>query len=69
LRAFLESEVMRVIERSAAGRADPLGLLVVAVILALTVTIGIQAQTLRGEGTTSSSYRCDTPCMNIDIRR
>jgi hypothetical protein len=30
--------------RFAGGRADPFGLLVLAVILALTVTIGIQAQ-------------------------
>lgn len=60
---------MRVIRRTAAGRADPLGLLVLAVILALTVTIGIQAQTLRGDGAGSSIHRCDAPCMNIDIRR
>lgn len=60
---------MRVIERSAAGRADPLGLLVLAVILALTVTIGIQAQTLRADSGAAAPRHCGTPCIDIDIRR
>ena len=61
---------MRVSPSSCAGRADPLGLLVLAVILALTVTIGIQAQASAPNGQVElrSQMACAPPCITGDRR-
>lgn len=59
---------MKQIPRSS-GRADPFGLLVVAVALALLVTIGIQAQAaMHGEGLRIGSAVCTQPCLTVDTR-
>jgi len=61
---------MRVSVTSCAGRADPLGLLVLAVIMALTVTIGIQAQASAPDGQVElrSQMTCSQPCITGDRR-
>jgi hypothetical protein len=52
------------------GRADPFGLLVVAVALALFVTIGIQAQAaMHGDGLHLGSAVCKQPCLTVDVRQ
>jgi hypothetical protein len=58
------------VRRNNYGRADPLGLLVVAVVLALTVTIGIQTQAAVSNGQGAGvAARCDMPCMTTDMLR
>ncbi len=61
---------MRVSLTSSAGRADPLGLLALAVILALTVTIGIQAQASAPNGQVElrAQMACSQPCTTGDRR-
>ena len=56
---------------SASGRADPFGLLVLAVVLALTVTIGIQAQASARDGRFGLAPQdsCDFPSLVGDMRR
>jgi hypothetical protein len=48
----------------AAGRADPFGLLILAVILALTITIAIQAQASLASEVLPSAVdaACARPC-------
>jgi hypothetical protein len=62
---------MRMSVSRASGRADPFGLLVLAVVLALTVTIGIQAQASATDGQVrlKSETVCSYPCMTGDMRR
>lgn len=52
------------------GRADPLGLLILAVVLALTVTMGIQAQVSAGGGMIghASTGVCDAPCLTVEMQ-
>jgi len=50
------------------GRADPLGLLVLAVMLALTVTIGMQAQARLG-GDSPRLAVCNAPCLTAEVQR
>ena len=61
---------MRVPVSRASGRADPFGLLVLAVVLALTVTIGIQAQASATDGRVSFRLEtgCAYPCLTGDRR-
>lgn len=50
------------------GRADPFGLLIFGVILALLVTIGIQAQaSVRAESARLSG--CELPCVITEAPR
>lgn len=59
---------MKQISRSS-GRADPFGLLVVAVALALFVTIGIQAQAaMNGDALHIGAAVCTQPCLTVDAR-
>jgi hypothetical protein len=52
---------------SAAGRADPFGLLVLGVVLALLVTIAIQAQASLGSGPQpAAAVFCTPPCGTAD---
>jgi hypothetical protein len=62
---------MRFIPGRDKGRADPLGLLVLAVVLALTVTIGIQAQATLGSGSNASlpPLACEMPCLTPETLR
>jgi hypothetical protein len=61
---------MRQSKRPNEGRADPLGLLVVAVVLALTATIAIQAQATLGNGSASfTPGSCNIPCVTAEMRR
>lgn len=62
---------MRVSVSRSSGRADPFGLLVLAVMLALTVTIGIQARASAPDGAVAlgSEVACSQPCMTADARR
>lgn len=50
--------------RLSRGRADPFGLLVVTVMLALTITIGIQAQASVGneQHATAAQAACTAEC-------
>ena len=57
-----EGNAMRISMSRSSGKADPFGLLVLAVMLALTVTIGIQAQA------SSPEVSCDQPCVTGDLR-
>ena len=61
---------MRVPVSRASGRADPFGLLVLAVVLALTVTIGIQAQASATDGHVrlGPETGCNNPCVTGDMR-
>lgn len=63
---------MRKLLTRCSGRADPFGLLVLAVMLALTVTIGIQAQASTS-GAKSSWFAaemvCPYPCNRDDGRQ
>ena len=61
---------MRVPVSRASGRADPFGLLVLAVVLALTVTIGIQAQASATDGRVRFGPEpgCAYPCVTGDMR-
>jgi hypothetical protein len=61
---------MRVSVSRASGRADPFGLLVLAVVLALTVTIGIQAQASATDGGVRLGQEtvCTYPCLTGDMR-
>ncbi len=61
---------MRVLVTRASGRADPFGLLVLAVVLALTVTIGIQAQASATDGRVKFGPEtgCTYPCVTGDMR-
>ena len=54
----------------ASGRADPFGLLILTVLLALSVTIGVQAQApAPGERVVElPQSRCAHPCMTVDRR-
>lgn len=61
---------MRLPMRRNRGRADPLGLLVIAVVLALTVTIGIQTQAaVNNSQGNAANARCEMPCMTVDMLR
>jgi hypothetical protein len=47
-----------------------LGLLILAVFLALTVTIGIQAQATLGDGNPAvAAGGCQMPCVTAEMRR
>ena len=59
---------MRVSVSRASGRADPFGLLVLAVMLALSVTIGIQAQASGTDARVSiiaPALLCEKPCLTL----
>ena len=63
---------MNVSLRLSRGRADPFGLLVMAVMLALSITIGIQAQASvadEGRAGTPLPARLATECMPGDTVR
>ena len=52
------------------GRADPMGLLILGVFLALTVTIGIQAQATLGDSAgVAAPGACQIPCVTAEMRR
>ena len=55
---------MRVSVSRSSGRADPFGLLILAVMLALSVTIGIQAQSSAPDRQVrlASDRICISPC-------
>lgn len=59
---------MQVFGCKCSGRADPLGLLVLAVVLALTITIGLQAQANLRNGGNPALGACDAPCVTVDMR-
>lgn len=65
-----EGNVTRMSVSRSSGKADPFGLLVLAVMLALSVTIGIQAQaSAPGEKVVSAPETvCDLPCVTPDRR-
>ena len=65
-----EAFAMHVSVVRSSGRADPFGLLIVTVLLALSVTIAVQAQApASGERVVDLSHsRCDFPCMTVDRR-
>lgn len=47
-----------------------MGLLILAVFLALTVTIGIQAQATLGDGASAvAPGACQMPCVTAEMRR
>jgi hypothetical protein len=50
------------------GRADPLGLLILTVVLALSITMGIQAQVGTGSLAGEPAVACDAPCLTLDMR-
>jgi len=51
------------------GRADPFGMLVLAVMLALFVTIGVQALvSIRAETDRADVAGCFNPCITLDMR-
>ena len=55
--------------RFSAGRADPFGLLVLAVMLALSVTIGIQAALADNPGPQVRPGACPAAwCLSLDQR-
>lgn len=63
---------MRVSVSRASGRADPFGLLVLAVMLALSVTIGIQAQASGTDGRVgiiAPELICEHPCLSLRRQR
>ena len=56
--------------RISAGRADPFGLLVLAVMLALSVTIGIQSAAADNPGSHARSAVCATVgCLTTNSRK
>ena len=56
--------------RLSAGRADPFGLLVLAVMLALSVTIGIQSAAADNPGSQARSAVCATVgCLTTNSRK
>jgi len=61
---------MNVSLRLSAGRADPFGLLVLAVMLALLVTIGIQSAAAKNPGSHAQSAACATAgCLPTNSRK
>jgi hypothetical protein len=50
--------------RFSAGRADPFGLLVLAVMLAVSVTIGIQSAAADNPGPPAWSAACAAGCLS-----
>ncbi|HPE80240.1 MAG: hypothetical protein H6961_05995 [Chromatiaceae bacterium] len=54
---------------NSSGRADPFGMLVLAVMLALFVTIGAQALvSIRAETGRADVAGCFDPCITLDMR-
>lgn len=61
---------MRVSLPRASGKADPFGLLIMAVMLAFSVTIGIQAQASAPGGRVAElpEIGCGHGCLTADVR-
>lgn len=65
---------MKTSMRLCSGKADPFGVLVLAVVLALLVTVGIQAQASSGDGrllygsVADCAAACAKPAADLSIR-